>query len=188
MEVSVESILKYPHLFEPIMLAGQLFRNRIFSSPQGYYKRRAGVFFPTGLCCLLRAQGKGRFCLGLCRRLHSGTRRRALIIPLTYRIDDANCLPGFAAYASAVSRQGAVASVELSHAGLHAEAVAKRGGIVYGPVDMEGMYGPVREMPESEIYRIIQCYGKAAELAKQAGCRHGDHPRRSRLLLCSVLE
>ncbi len=27
---------KYPHLFEPITLAGTYFRNRIFSSPTGW--------------------------------------------------------------------------------------------------------------------------------------------------------
>lgn len=174
----MESILKYPHLFEPIMLAGQLFRNRIFSSPQGYYNVGPECFPNLDCVAFYERKAKGGFasvCAGDC----IVDEKTGTHYPFTYRIDDPNCLPGFAAYASAVSRQGAVASVELSHAGLHAEAVAKRGGIVYGPVDMEGMYGPVREMPESEIYRIIQCYGKAAELAKQAGCGmvtiHGGH-------------
>ena len=29
--------MKYPHLFEPIKVAGTVFRNRIFASPEGYY-------------------------------------------------------------------------------------------------------------------------------------------------------
>ena len=99
--------------------------------------------------------------------------------PFLTRIDEANCLPGLAAYASAISRVGAVASVELSHAGIYASTVAERGDPVYGPVDMEGMYGPVLEMPEAEIERIIGCYAKAAAFAKGAGCGmvtvHGGH-------------
>jgi 2,4-dienoyl-CoA reductase-like NADH-dependent reductase (Old Yellow Enzyme family) len=43
--------------------------------------------------------------------------------PFLMKIDDPNSLPGFGAYASAVSRQGSVASVELSHAGIYASTV-----------------------------------------------------------------
>ena len=32
----MESILKYPRLFEPIVLGGTVFRNRVLSSPQGF--------------------------------------------------------------------------------------------------------------------------------------------------------
>lgn len=30
------SILKYPHVFEPIKLGGTLFKNRIFAAPTGF--------------------------------------------------------------------------------------------------------------------------------------------------------
>ena len=29
-------MLKYPHIFEPIELAGTIFRNRIFAAPTGW--------------------------------------------------------------------------------------------------------------------------------------------------------
>ena len=174
----MESILKYPRLFEPIVLAGTVFRNRIFSSPQGYYNLGPDCY-PNADCVAFfgrKAQGGvASVCMGDC--IVDG--KTGTHYPFLTRIDEDNCLPGLAAYASAVSRRGAVASVELSHAGIYAAAVAQRGDPVYGPVDMEGMYGPVREMPESEIERVIGCYAKAAAFAKGAGCGmvtiHGGH-------------
>jgi 2,4-dienoyl-CoA reductase-like NADH-dependent reductase (Old Yellow Enzyme family) len=174
----MNSILKYPRLFEPMVLAGQMFRNRIFSSPQGYYNVGPECFPNADCVAFFERKARGgaaSVCLGDC--IVDG--KTGTHYPFLMRIDDPNSLPGFAAYAGAVSRQGAVASVELSHAGMYASAVAERGDPVYGPVDMEGMYGPVLEMPEAEILRIIECYGKAAAFAKQAGCGmvtiHGGH-------------
>ena len=51
---------KYPHLFSPIVLGNQLFRNRIFNSPtgleidpeqytKGYYERKA-IGGPAAVC------------------------------------------------------------------------------------------------------------------------------------------
>ncbi len=174
----MESILKFPKLFEPIVLADTVFRNRIFSSPQGYYNVGPECY-PNADCAAYYARkaagGVASVCMGDCIvDSKTGTH-----YPFLMRIDEPNSLPGFAAYASAVSRRGAVASVELSHAGLYASAVAERGDPVYGPVEMEGQYGHVLEMPESEIERIIGCYASAAAFAKGAGCGmvtvHGGH-------------
>ena len=174
----MESILKYPHLFEPIVLGGTVFRNRVFSSPQGFYNVGPDCY-PNDACAAFFARkaegGVASVCIGDC--IVDG--KTGTHYPFLMRIDDQNSLPGFAEYASQVSRRGAVASVELSHAGIYAQAVAQRGDPVYGPVEMEGQYGHVLEMPESEIERIIGCYAKAAAFAKGAGCGmvtiHGGH-------------
>ena len=165
----MESILKYPHLFEPIVLGGTVFRNRVFSSPQGFYNVGPDCH-PNDACAAFFARkaegGVASVCIGDC--IVDG--KTGTHYPFLMRIDDPNSLPGFAEYASQVSRRGAVASVELSHAGIYAQAVAQRGDPVYGPVEMEGQYGHVLEMPESEIERIIGCYARAAAFAKGAGC------------------
>jgi len=174
----MESVLKYPHLFEPIVLAGTVFRNRVFSSPQGYYNVGPECY-PNDDCVAFFARkaegGVASVCIGDC--IVDG--KTGTHYPFLMRIDENDSLPGFGAYASAVSRRGAVASVELSHAGIYAMTVAMRGDPVYGPVEMEGQYGHVLEMPESEIERIIGCYARAAAFAKGAGCGmvtvHGGH-------------
>ena len=174
----MESILKYPHLFEPIVLGGTVFRNRVFSSPQGFYNV-GPESYPNDACAAFFARkaegGVASVCIGDC--IVDG--KTGTHYPFLMRIDEQDSLPGFAEYASQVSRRGAVASVELSHAGIYAQAVAQRGDPVYGPVEMEGQYGHVLEMPESEIERIIGCYAGAAAFAKGAGCGmvtiHGGH-------------
>ena len=174
----MESVLKYPHLFQPIVLGGTVFRNRVFSSPQGYYDVGPECY-PNAACAAFFARkaegGVASVCIGDC--IVDG--KTGTHYPFLMRIDDPNSLPGFAEYASQVSRRGAVASVELSHAGIYAQAVAQRGDPVYGPVEMEGQYGHVLEMPESEIERLIGCYASAAAFAKGAGCGmvtvHGGH-------------
>ncbi len=174
----MESVLKYPHLFEPIVLGGTVFRNRVFSSPQGFYNI-GPESYPNDACAAFFARkaegGVASVCIGDC--IVDG--KTGTHYPFLMRIDESESLPGFAEYASQVSRRGAVASVELSHAGIYAQAVAQRGDPVYGPVEMEGQYGHVLEMPESEIERIIGCYARAAAFAKGAGCGmvtiHGGH-------------
>ena len=174
----MESILKYPHLFQPIVLGGTVFRNRVFSSPQGFYNL-GPESYPNDACAAFFARkaegGVASVCIGDC--IVDG--KTGTHYPFLMRIDEGDSLPGFAEYASQVSRRGAVASVELSHAGIYAQAVAARGDPVYGPVEMEGQYGHVLEMPESEIERIIGCYARAAAFAKGAGCGmvtiHGGH-------------
>ena len=113
----MESILKYPHLFEPIVLGGTVFRNRVFSSPQGYYNLGPDCY-PNSDCVAFFARkargGVASVCMGDC--IVDG--KTGTHYPFLTRIDEANCLPGLAAYASAISRVGAVASVELSHAGI----------------------------------------------------------------------
>jgi 2,4-dienoyl-CoA reductase-like NADH-dependent reductase (Old Yellow Enzyme family)/thioredoxin reductase len=116
-------------------------------------------------------------------------------------MDDTATLPGLSSLADAVRRHGAVASAELSHAGMYARFVKEpdsdlygpeagavvglnrsgtSGGTLYGPVAMQdGKYGEVEEMPEALINELIGKYGKAAAWAKRCGFGmvtiHGGH-------------
>jgi 2,4-dienoyl-CoA reductase-like NADH-dependent reductase (Old Yellow Enzyme family) len=94
-------------------------------------------------------------------------------------IHDPNMQPGLSKVASAIRRHGAVASTELSHAGMYSHASHDAGSQLYGPVEMDNKYGHVLEMPEEMILHIIESYGSAAALAKQYGYGmvtiHGGH-------------
>jgi hypothetical protein len=153
----MESVLKYPRLFEPIVLAGQLFRNRIFSSPQGYYNVGPECY-PNGDCvAFFERKAKGgvaSVCLGDC--IVDG--KTGTHYPFLMRIDEPDSLPASRlCHACQAGRRRLGGAVPRSMT----LRPSRKGRIVYGPVDMEGPYGPVREMPEAEICRIIECYGRA---------------------------
>ncbi|MDR2605825.1 MAG: FAD-dependent oxidoreductase [Oscillospiraceae bacterium] len=192
--------MKFPSLFEPLAIGGAVFRNRIFASPQGFYNVAKDNLPSADEIAYYERKARGGFAsvtIGDCIVEDStGTH-----YPFLIRMEDRNTQPGLAAIARAISRHGAVASAELSHAGMYARfvkypdgsvygpdseknAAAQRetaqGGNLYGPVYIEnGKYGEVLEMPEEMILRIIDKFGKAAAWAKLCGFGmvtvHGGH-------------
>lgn len=170
--------LKYPNLFKPIELAGTLFRNRIFVSPQGFYNVGKDNLPNADEAAFYERKalgGAASVCVGDCI-VDINTGRH---YPFLLDMKDEATLPGLSAVASAISRHGAVASAELSHAGMHATESASRSGKFYGPVAMEGKYGPVEEMSEEMILSIVDSFAKAAAWAKRCGFGmvtiHGGH-------------
>lgn len=94
-------------------------------------------------------------------------------------------LSGFAHTADAISRHGAVASLELSHSGQFAGTYltdkTKKGTLAqYGPIDTVRPDGrPVKALSIGQIDDIVAAYGEVAELAKRVGFRmlmvHAGH-------------
>ena len=172
------SQLKYPHLYEPIQIAGELFRNRLFASPQGYANTAPDHFLNNDIASFYEIKARGGFasvCVGDCIVDMETGRWHNFMSP----INDMRMQPGYSKVASAITRHGAVASAELSHTGMYSRAVKEDGKPMYGPVEMEGRYGHVQEMPEALILHIIDAFGSAAALAKQYGFGmvtiHGGH-------------
>jgi 2,4-dienoyl-CoA reductase-like NADH-dependent reductase (Old Yellow Enzyme family)/thioredoxin reductase len=172
------SNLKYPHIFEPIQAAGALFRNRLFSSPQGFYNLAPDLFPNDDMTAFFERKALGGFasvCVGDCIVDWKNGRHYDWLIPM----DDSRMLPGLSSLANAVSRHGAVASAELSHAGMFALASKEAGSPLKGPVDMVNKYGEVTAMTEEDIEHVIEAYGKAAAFSKQCGFGmvtiHGGH-------------
>jgi len=172
------SALKYPHLFEPIVIAGQYFRNRLFASPQGYYNLATDLMPGDDMVGFYEAKARGGFasvCVGDCMVDFKRGRHYDWLLPL----DNPKMMPGLSKLASAVTRQGCVLSAELSHAGMYALASHLDGAPLYGPVEMDGKYGHVYEMPEEMILETIEAYGRAAAFAKRVGFKmvtiHGGH-------------
>ena len=172
------SQLCYPHLFEPIQIAGTLFRNRLFASPQGYANTAPDHFLNDDIAAFYETKALGGFasvCIGDCIVDMETGRWHNYMSP----INDTQMQPGYSKVASAISRHGAVAAAELSHTGMYSKAVKDDGKPMYGPVEMDGRYGHVLEMPEELILLIIERFGNAAALAKQYGFGmitiHGGH-------------
>jgi len=177
------SSIKYPHLFEPVRIGGTLFRNRIFASPTGhqaltlegfptpdviaYYERKA----VGGAAAVTVGEGIVDSKLGKGGQWHVTLDNPAAAHSL-HRLTDA------------VVRHGAVASVELQHAGMYANrnlsfmgAASK--GTAYGPVECELDGRHIMPMTEEMIEKTIEAFANAALFAKQCGFGmvtvHGGH-------------
>lgn len=165
----------FPNLFSPMKVKKTTFRNRIFGSPTGskeltdlnhltlknidYLKRRA-------------QGGAAMVCLG------------DVIVDETSDISwnqklrsyDVRNECGFYDMAGAIESQGAHASMELVHAGMHFHEDNR---INYGPSPMidefdQGDGNGIRrheivEMPKHIIDQVVDSYGKAALRAKHCG-------------------
>ena len=170
--------MKYPHLFTPLEIAGTLFRNRLLSSPQGYYNIGPDLFPNDDMAAYFEIKARGGFasvCIGDCIVDWKNGRHYDWLLPM----DNPKMLPGLSKVANAISRHGAVASAELSHAGMYAQASHVAGAELYGPVATVNRYGEVKEMPEEMIEQTVAAFGRAAAFAKQCGFGmvtiHGGH-------------
>ena len=165
---------KYPHLCAPITLGRVTFRNRMFAAPIG------GTDI-TADCCVgprtpafyeLRAKGGAA----------SVTASELVVHPATdashmFHLDlkTPGCLASWTWVADAISRQGAVPSVELSHSGQYAgtylvDKDKKKGLSQYGPSDWVRPDGiSVKALTLDQIDDIVKAYGETAALAKRAG-------------------
>ena len=184
--------LKYPHLFEPITLGNTVFRNRIFSAPTGfqngdhlnlpgkeliaYYELKAlgGAASVTMGDCLVDSKN-GR------------------VTKAQFPLDDPDQKGPLASLCKAISRHGAIASLELQHGGMYARLSGEQLGHLWGPAEMmlpfrpsgspqvktDGTQIEVREMAEEMIEYTISRFGDAALFAKQRGFGmimiHGGH-------------
>ena len=164
---------KYPHLFEPIRLGRQLFRNRLFASPTGFQDTNdSGWLPPEAAAYYERKAIGGAASVATCECIVDA--EYGLGTPRHYRLDDPMSHYSLARIAHAVSRHGAVASCELEHAGMYANRqLAMFGGgsngAAYGPVEMELNGRVVLPMDEALIERTISKYADAAAAAKTLG-------------------
>lgn len=173
------SVLQFPHLFEPLIIRNTVFRNRIFASPQGssyldvdelptpevtvYYERKA-------------IGGAATACMGVrCVDPVCGRNWGDNLVKLR----SARGISWFRYYTNAISRHGAVPSVELQHSGAYSQQSAAAGNQIYGPV--EGVYDGIHVLPMSEeqIEATIKAYIEHAKWAKRCGFGmvtiHGGH-------------
>ena len=165
---------KFPHLSQPIQLAGVTFRNRMFSAPMGGTDiTNDGCIGPKSTAFYeLRARGgAGAVTVSECM-VHPETDGSH-----AYHLDPAilNSLASATYTADAIRRHGAIPSLELSHSGMYAgtymtDKKRQKGLAQWGPsacVRPDGV--PVGELTTDMIADIVAAYGRVAGLAKRAG-------------------
>lgn len=175
--------LTYPHLFKPIRLGGTLFRNRIFASPTGHQALSLEGFpTPDVIAYYERKAIGGAAAVTVGEGMVDSKRGKGGQWHVT--LDDARACHSLSRLTDAVGRHGAVASVELQHAGMYANrdlsfkgAGAK--GVAYGPVACELDGRQILPMTEEIIEETIEAFANAALFAKQCGFGmvtiHGGH-------------
>jgi len=96
--------------------------------------------------------------------------RRGVIGLSNPYLDDPTALPPLYRLASAISRHGAVAAMELQHTGANSYICAARGEQIFGAVDGENAMGQfVPAMPEAVILETIEAFADAAAFAQFCG-------------------
>ena len=173
------SVLKFPHLFEPLIINRTVFRNRIFASPQGssYLDKDE---FPTPEVTVYYE----RKAIGGAATTCMGVRNVDPVSSLNFgdnviNLRDHRGISWFNYYTNAISRHGAVPSIELQHSGAFAQQSAKAGHPIYGPVegDYDGYH--VLAMTEGQITATIDAFIAHAKWAKLCGFGmvtiHGGH-------------
>ena len=177
---------KYPNLFEPIRLGNTLFRSRIFASPTGCLDLSyGGIPTPSAVAYYERKAigGAAAVTIGDCI-VDTNTGQ---VTAYQVNLDNPLSLPQMSSMAKAISRHGAVASVELQHGGMFSHLVYEQGRPLLGPVDMrmpdehainndghktdasEDGFRHIHAMTEAQILYFVEAFGKAAGFAKQCG-------------------
>jgi 2,4-dienoyl-CoA reductase-like NADH-dependent reductase (Old Yellow Enzyme family)/NADPH-dependent 2,4-dienoyl-CoA reductase/sulfur reductase-like enzyme len=125
---------KYPDLFSSVMLGNVLFRNRIFASP-------TGVFYADPLhrplyeaMCYYERKAKGgaaSVCVGdaTVDGAHGAHGAYSILM------EDEGLSPALNKLAMTINRHGAVAALEMFHAGSAASVSYNAGNDIYGPQD-----------------------------------------------------
>ena len=174
----------FPHLSSPIQIGRITFRNRMFSAPMGGTDiTNDGCIGPKSTA-FYELRGKGGAA--------AVTVSECMVHPQTdgshaYHLDPSilNSLASATYTADAISRHGAVASLELSHSGMYAgtymtDKEKQHSMHQWGPCDTIRPDGvQVKALTEDMLHEIVEAYGKVAGLAKRAGFGmlmiHGGH-------------
>lgn len=180
---------QYPNLFKPLRLGNTILRNRIFAAPTGYCDLTVENIATEPLMAYYESKARGG-----CAVVHVGEAYidsvHGVDIPKYLKLDSDDCVSHLATVADAINKHGAIASIELMHAGMFSSQSYIEGHQVWAPSDtviktdsdkasarLNGAFLP--EMPEEEILNTIELYAQAAKRVQLAGFKmvllHGGH-------------
>ena len=168
------SEFKYPHLFDPIRLGGQLFRNRIFAAPTGIRCMRADSIYPEEVFQYYRRKAMGG-AAAVATGQYMVDAEKSAGYPEQICLDRPGVDLPLGKLAFAISRYGAVPVLELSHCGMYANRRSasindgKSYGDAYGPVEMELGDRIIKPMTEEMIEQTIAKFAQAAANGKKWG-------------------
>lgn len=163
--------LLYPHLFSPMKVGKNLFKNRIFLAPthlpitidqDGFLTKEGQTYY-------------GNMAKGGCAAVHLGEvimdRTNSLAHEDHLNMVDENTLQTMNTFNEYAHIFGAKTSVELNHSGHFAMPQFGDGSDPMGPVEMDMPAGThVRAMNEEDMAYVCKVYAKAANMAKRCGC------------------
>lgn len=167
---------KYPHLSSPYTIRNVTFRNRIVTTPTGltYPDEYSGApDFRTVLFYEKKARGGAAAVTYGETPVNNVDAARRPNVDVIRPDFSRMILPNkdWVKYTDAITHHGAVASIQLAHAGLFAEPVFNAGrGTPIGPVSFVKENGTqVKGMDEEDMARIASDFAEAALCAKTAG-------------------
>ncbi len=168
----------YPNLFSPIVLGKQFFKHRIFASPQDNPQLDANKFLTRDAMAFYERKAMGGFA-SVCVGDFMVDSRAGHSHPFQLRGDDVRGKASMFRTAMGIVKHGAVAAVELNHAGVNSN-MWETEGFVYGFADGVRDDGvEVRAFDDSWLERLIACFADAAAYARQVGFQlitlHGGH-------------
>ena len=163
--------LLYPHLFTPMQVGRNVFKNRIFLAPthlpitidkNGFLTKEGHTYY-------------GNMAKGGCAAVHMGEvimdRKNSLAHEDHLNMVDENTLQTMNTFNEYAHIFGAKTSVELNHSGHFAMPQFGDGSDPMGPVEMDMPSGThVRPMTEEDMAYVCKIYAKAANMAKRCGC------------------
>ena len=165
---------KYPHLFSPIQLGDKLFRNRIFASPTGMFYADVLHRPIDETNCYYERKAKGG-AASVCVGDATVDAKHGAHGAFSIHMEDAGIYPALNKLSSMISRHGAVATLEMFHAGSAASVSYAEGNDIYGPQagEVEGALGQppvqVKELTPELMKVIIDKHVMAAMKAKACG-------------------
>ncbi|MBR2522465.1 MAG: FAD-dependent oxidoreductase [Coriobacteriales bacterium] len=170
--------MKYTHLFEPIVVQGTFYKNRIFASPQDIYKLDARNYLENDATYFYEMKAMGGFssvCVG------DMMTDKATGFSHPFQLDGSTIAGrvGLTRTANAIARHGAVPAIELNHGGQNSMPY-EGGNFVYGNWEGVRADGVEVRMGDAEwIERLIGFYADAATFARNCGFKqisiHGGH-------------
>jgi 2,4-dienoyl-CoA reductase-like NADH-dependent reductase (Old Yellow Enzyme family)/thioredoxin reductase len=165
----------FPHLFSPLKVKNTVYRNRIFMAPTSLKELTDHNYLTDKSIDYMARIAQGGAAMV---SLGEGYVHETGIVEWSKKLKvyDQRSEPGLYNMAVALRSHGAVASLELDHAGMHFHDDNR---INYGPSDRLDTFdqgdgnGPrvhqIREMPKDVIEEVIDAFGKAAKRAKHCG-------------------
>ncbi|HVZ45509.1 MAG TPA: FAD-dependent oxidoreductase [Ramlibacter sp.] len=173
--------MKYPHLFNPIQIAGLTIPNRIAMSAMSTHLGSNG-FVTASQVAFYRERAQGGVGL-LTVEYTCVDRGTGLAEPLQLCLDTPENVAGHARIVDAITATGARAVLQLHHAGRQTSREALGGAqpVAPSPVPYTTAAGTIvpRSLEDAEIHRLIECFRQSAQWAVDAGYQgielHGAH-------------
>ena len=168
-------ICKYQNLFSPIRLGDTLFRNRLFASPTGVFYADPSHRPINETICYYERKAKGgaaSVCVGdaMVDGEHGAHGEYCMLM------EDRGLMPVLNKLSSEINRHGAVATLEMFHAGSAASVSYHAGHEIYGPQNetVVGALGShqaarVKALDRAGMDRIIRQHVDGVSKAKDCG-------------------